>query len=220
MTTHFWAVPKIGTPAIQIDIDPEALGRNYPLVAMVNGDAKVTLAAMREARGSRHGGQAQAVDRRDAGHLPGVVREVQRAAALRPGADPSGAHVRRPDQARAGRRDRDRRHRPCRHVDGRHVRSAHAAAELLPLGRPSRLGVLRRHRRQGRLPRAAGRRVHRRRGLLVPHRRDRDRGALEAQQRHGGEQQCAAATRASAASTAPMAASRPSRRASCGPTRR
>src|SRR6202035_4637409 len=40
MTTHFWAVPKIGTPAIQIDIDPEALGRNYPLVARVNGDAK------------------------------------------------------------------------------------------------------------------------------------------------------------------------------------
>src|SRR5499426_2408338 len=28
MTTHFWAVPKIGTPAIQIDIDPEAVGRN------------------------------------------------------------------------------------------------------------------------------------------------------------------------------------------------
>jgi acetolactate synthase-1/2/3 large subunit len=46
MTTHFWAVPKIGTPAIQIDIDPEALGRNYPCVAMVNGDAKVTLVAM------------------------------------------------------------------------------------------------------------------------------------------------------------------------------
>jgi acetolactate synthase-1/2/3 large subunit len=46
MTTHFWAVPKIGTPAIQIDIDPQALGRNYPLVAGVNGDAKVTLAQM------------------------------------------------------------------------------------------------------------------------------------------------------------------------------
>ena len=40
MTTHFCAVPKIGTPAIQIDIDPEALGRNYPLEAAVNGDAK------------------------------------------------------------------------------------------------------------------------------------------------------------------------------------
>jgi acetolactate synthase I/II/III large subunit len=46
MTTHFWAVPKIGTPAIQIDIDPEALGRNYPLASAVNGDAKVTLARM------------------------------------------------------------------------------------------------------------------------------------------------------------------------------
>jgi acetolactate synthase I/II/III large subunit len=46
MTTHFWAVPKIGTPAIQIDIEPEALGRNYPLAAAVNGDAKVTLAKM------------------------------------------------------------------------------------------------------------------------------------------------------------------------------
>jgi acetolactate synthase I/II/III large subunit len=46
MTTHFWAVPPIGTPAIQIDISAEALGRNYPLVACVNGDAKVTLARM------------------------------------------------------------------------------------------------------------------------------------------------------------------------------
>jgi len=47
MTTHFWAVPKIGIPAIQIDIDAEALGRNYPLQAAVLGDAKATLARMR-----------------------------------------------------------------------------------------------------------------------------------------------------------------------------
>src|SRR5437588_4053365 len=46
MTTHFWAVPEIGRRAIQIDIDAEALGRNYPLAACVNGDAKVTLAMM------------------------------------------------------------------------------------------------------------------------------------------------------------------------------
>src|SRR5689334_1421569 len=46
MTTHFWAVPKIGTPAIQIDIDPEALGMNYPLQARVQGDAKVVLSRM------------------------------------------------------------------------------------------------------------------------------------------------------------------------------
>jgi acetolactate synthase-1/2/3 large subunit len=48
MTTHFWAVPKIGVAAIQIDIDPEALGRNYPLKAGVLGDVKVTLARMLE----------------------------------------------------------------------------------------------------------------------------------------------------------------------------
>jgi acetolactate synthase-1/2/3 large subunit len=49
MTTHFWAVPEIGRTAIQIDIDAEALGRNYPLAACVNGDAKVTLAMMLKA---------------------------------------------------------------------------------------------------------------------------------------------------------------------------
>ncbi len=48
MTTHFWAVPPIGTPAIQIDIEAEAIGRNYPLKAALNGDAKVTLARMVE----------------------------------------------------------------------------------------------------------------------------------------------------------------------------
>ncbi len=46
MTTHFWAVPKPGIAAIQVDVDPEALGRNYPLQAAVNGDARVTLARM------------------------------------------------------------------------------------------------------------------------------------------------------------------------------
>jgi acetolactate synthase-1/2/3 large subunit len=48
MTTHFWAVPPIGTPAIQIDIDAQAIGRNYPLKAALNGDAKVTLTRMLE----------------------------------------------------------------------------------------------------------------------------------------------------------------------------
>ncbi|HEY2755695.1 MAG TPA: thiamine pyrophosphate-binding protein [Pseudolabrys sp.] len=46
MTTHFWAVPKIGTPAIQIDIEPESIGRNYPLQASVLGDAKAALTKM------------------------------------------------------------------------------------------------------------------------------------------------------------------------------
>jgi acetolactate synthase-1/2/3 large subunit len=46
MTTHVWAVPKIGVAAVQIDIEPETLGRNYPLKAGVLADAKLTLAAM------------------------------------------------------------------------------------------------------------------------------------------------------------------------------
>jgi acetolactate synthase I/II/III large subunit len=46
MTTHFWTVPEIGVAAIQIDIDAEALGRNYPLQAAVNGDAKIALTRM------------------------------------------------------------------------------------------------------------------------------------------------------------------------------
>ena len=49
MTTHFWRVPKIGTPAVQLDIDPEELGRNYPLKASIMGDAKIALGKLIEA---------------------------------------------------------------------------------------------------------------------------------------------------------------------------
>jgi acetolactate synthase-1/2/3 large subunit len=46
MTTHFWQVPPIGVKAIQIDLQPEIIGRNYPLQAAVQGDAKVALEQM------------------------------------------------------------------------------------------------------------------------------------------------------------------------------
>jgi acetolactate synthase I/II/III large subunit len=46
MTTHVWQVPKFGTPAVQLDINPAVLGRNYQLQAALCGDAKVTLAAL------------------------------------------------------------------------------------------------------------------------------------------------------------------------------
>jgi acetolactate synthase-1/2/3 large subunit len=39
-------VPKVGVAAIQIDIAPEVLGRNYPLKVAVNGDARLTLERM------------------------------------------------------------------------------------------------------------------------------------------------------------------------------
>ncbi len=43
MTTHFWQVPRPGTPAIQIDIAPEALGQNYALDLAILADAKTAL---------------------------------------------------------------------------------------------------------------------------------------------------------------------------------
>ncbi|MEU7873763.1 thiamine pyrophosphate-binding protein [Dactylosporangium sp. NPDC049140] len=46
MTTHFWAVPPEATPAIQIDIEPSHLGRNYPLRAGVAADARTALTRM------------------------------------------------------------------------------------------------------------------------------------------------------------------------------
>ncbi|GAA4464891.1 thiamine pyrophosphate-binding protein [Phytohabitans houttuyneae] len=55
MTTHHWAVPPIGTPTVQIDIEPARLGRNYPLRASVAADAKATLTRMLAL--TIHGGQ-------------------------------------------------------------------------------------------------------------------------------------------------------------------
>ena len=43
MTTYMWQVPAIGKPVVQVDINPESLGRNYPLKASILGDAKVSL---------------------------------------------------------------------------------------------------------------------------------------------------------------------------------
>jgi acetolactate synthase I/II/III large subunit len=46
LTTHFWRFPSPGTPVIQIGIDPSDLGRNYPNVVSLLGDARVTLDAL------------------------------------------------------------------------------------------------------------------------------------------------------------------------------
>ena len=46
MTTHFWKVPPLGARVIQLDIDPEALGRNYPPLLAINADARTALERM------------------------------------------------------------------------------------------------------------------------------------------------------------------------------
>ena len=46
--TANWRVPAAGTPVIQLDIDGEQLGKNYPNAVSLLGDAKVTLRQMAE----------------------------------------------------------------------------------------------------------------------------------------------------------------------------
>src|SRR5262245_7266831 len=50
--TNGWQIPKIGTPVIQLDIDPDELGRNYPNQVSLHGDAKVTLRKLIDAAGN------------------------------------------------------------------------------------------------------------------------------------------------------------------------
>jgi acetolactate synthase-1/2/3 large subunit len=49
--TTSWKVPEPGVTVIQLDIDPEELGRNYPNAVSLIGDAKVTLRHLIDAAG-------------------------------------------------------------------------------------------------------------------------------------------------------------------------
>ena len=44
-----WKIPAMGTPIIQIDIDPAELGRNYPTQVAMQGDAKASVRRLIEA---------------------------------------------------------------------------------------------------------------------------------------------------------------------------
>jgi acetolactate synthase I/II/III large subunit len=49
--THTWRIPPLETPAVQIDIDPLELGRNYRNTLGLMGDPKATLAKLLDALG-------------------------------------------------------------------------------------------------------------------------------------------------------------------------
>ena len=51
-----WRVPPLGTPVIQIDIDPSELGRSYPAQVPLQGDAKTTVRRLIEASEPREPG--------------------------------------------------------------------------------------------------------------------------------------------------------------------
>jgi acetolactate synthase-1/2/3 large subunit len=47
--TDVWTAPEIGTPVIQIDLEPSELGRSYPTSLALLGDAKTTVSELTEA---------------------------------------------------------------------------------------------------------------------------------------------------------------------------
>jgi acetolactate synthase-1/2/3 large subunit len=47
--TFNWKVPPVGTPSIQLDIEPQELGRHYPNRVSLLGDAKVSLTRLLQA---------------------------------------------------------------------------------------------------------------------------------------------------------------------------
>ncbi|MFN2131077.1 MAG: thiamine pyrophosphate-binding protein [Anaerolineae bacterium] len=44
--TNEWRIPRQGTPVMQLDIDPSELGRSFPIVLGMQGDAKASLRKM------------------------------------------------------------------------------------------------------------------------------------------------------------------------------
>ncbi|HYH40749.1 MAG TPA: thiamine pyrophosphate-binding protein [Burkholderiales bacterium] len=57
--TNGWQIPKLGTPTIQLDINPEELGRNYPNIVSLCGDAKVVVGQLVDAAGNEPARRAE-----------------------------------------------------------------------------------------------------------------------------------------------------------------
>ena len=55
MVTNEGQVPGPGARVVQIDIDPRELGRNYPVIAAIQSDARAALIALAAASTARRG---------------------------------------------------------------------------------------------------------------------------------------------------------------------
>ena len=53
--SHFWQIPRQGTPAIQIDVDPGQIGRNYPAEVAIQGRREGDAGAPHRGRGAGPG---------------------------------------------------------------------------------------------------------------------------------------------------------------------
>ena len=54
MVTNNWKLPKKGTRIIQVDINPSELGRNFPVMKGIMGDAKLTVCKLLESIDPKH----------------------------------------------------------------------------------------------------------------------------------------------------------------------
>jgi acetolactate synthase-1/2/3 large subunit len=62
--TKNWTLPPLGSPVLQLDLDPRELGRNYPGTVGILGDARTGLGMLRDALGGRPGPNRDAWRRR------------------------------------------------------------------------------------------------------------------------------------------------------------
>ena len=221
MTTHFWAVPKIGTPTVA---DRHRSRGDRPELSIRRrgqrrrqGDARSACSKLRTApvpRSVRRGLPRRRNRRR-------MAQQIQIRARVRRGADPARAAVPRtqsqhvPDDAivvvdtghagmwMGGMFD-------LKSPRQSYMRSAGHLGWAFPGG----------PRRQMRQPRSAGCHVHRRCRLLVPYRRDRNRGALEHRGRDRRQQQRRRQSVEARLRSRLWWHSRPTRRANCGPSAR
>ena len=89
VTTERWRYPAPGqVTVIHIDVDPRVIGANYPTAAALIGDAKLTLAALRDALARKSGGWGRDAAAQGEG---GEARRVRAARAIGRAADPARA---------------------------------------------------------------------------------------------------------------------------------
>ena len=171
--TASWKVPVLGTPVIQLDIDPLELGRNYPNRASLLGDARTVLqpdagAGWRRAHErhqwhsferlgpARRVGAARAGAGRPAGARTWSKQASSQAVPMRP-----ERVVRELSEALPGRCNRGRRHGSLRHVDRPDARAALAESDVSTSRRVVGLGIPRVTRRKMRVARPTGRVLYR-----------------------------------------------------------
>ena len=183
------------TKLIHVDIDPDEIGRNYPVALGLMADVRTFLRQVLAELETRKGVADAAASRKKwlatiDGYAPGVEQVHRAGLHRRLDADPSAARRRRDRQGAARRRHHGQRHRRASQLAPA-VLQAEAAGQLHRL-HGLRLDGLRRRRRARREVRGARPALRlgvRRRRVLHARQRARHRGRIQSAGRLGGLEQ-------------------------------